>query len=117
MTGRVPWRRIALCATVFVVAGMVIAAFFHNEYRAQNWDPMQTRVNVERALKYGSTYYQAGLVNKGSFELEVYRIATAITSWDGFWFAISGFILIAAGLLAWATSATTRALGGHRLLG
>ncbi len=117
MTARIRWQRWFTVATVFLVAAMVIAAFFHNEYRAQNWDPMQTRVNVERALHFGGTYYENGLVNKGSFELEVYRVATAITSWNGFWYAISFFILIASGIVAWAASATTRAVGGHRLLG
>ncbi|MCU1368311.1 MAG: hypothetical protein JWN39_3950, partial [Ilumatobacteraceae bacterium] len=32
------WRRLCLLATVFVVGAMVVAAFFHNEFRSQNWD-------------------------------------------------------------------------------
>lgn len=111
------WRRWFAAATVLVVAAMVAAALFHNEYRSQNWDPMQARVYVDRTIRFGGTFYENGLVNKGPFELMVYRVAAAITSWDGFWYAISAFVLIVSGVLAWAACATTRALGGHRLLG
>ncbi len=111
------WRRLCMLATIFIVAAMVVAAFFHNEFRSQNWDPMQTRVYVERTLRFGGSFYENGLVNKGPVEPMVYRLATAITSWNGFWYAISGLIIIVSAILAWAASTTTRVLGGHRLLG
>ncbi len=115
-------RRTCTLATVVLVGAMVIAAYFHNELRAQNWDPMQTRVYVERTLRYGGTFYENGLVNKGPVEPMVYRLATAVTSWDGFWYAISALIIVVSGVLAWAASATTRRFAdgggpGARLLG
>ena len=96
---------------------MAVAAFFHNEYRAQNWDPQQTRDYVERTIRFGGTFYENGLLNKGPLEPMVYRLAAAVTSFDGFWYAISFVVLLVSGLLAWAASATTRAVGGHPMLG
>ena len=43
-------RQVIILATVFLVGAMVVAAFFHNEFRGQNWDPMQTRVYVDLSL-------------------------------------------------------------------
>ncbi|CAB4886996.1 unannotated protein [freshwater metagenome] len=111
------WQRLALFATVFLVGAMVVGAFFHNEFRAQNWDPQQTRDYVERTIRFGGTFYENGLHNKGPLEPMVYRLAALVTSWNGFWYAISFFVLIVSGLIAWAASNTARALGGHRLLG
>ncbi|MCU1395670.1 MAG: hypothetical protein JWM34_4098 [Ilumatobacteraceae bacterium] len=110
-------RRFCVLATVFLVGGMAVAAFFHNEFRSQNWDPMQTRVNVDRAIHFGGTFYENGLVNKGVLEPMVYRLAEAITSYDGFWYAISFLVLVVSGVLAWAASAVVRFFGGHRMLG
>lgn len=111
------WSQLFLFSTVFVVGAMVVAAIFHNEFRSQNWDPQQTRDYVERTIRYGGTFYENGLLNKGPLEPMVYRIAALVTTWDGFWYAISFFILIVSGLIAWAASSTVRAVGGHRLLG
>ena len=110
-------RRVIVLATVFLVGAMVMAALFHNEFRAQNWDPMQTRVYVDRTIRFGGTFYENGLVNKGPFEPFVYRVAAAITSYDGFWFAISALILVVSGVLAWAASRTAQFFGAHRTLG
>ena len=117
MTLRGSARRVIVLATVFLVGAMVVAAFFHNEFRAQNWDPMQTRVYVDRTIRFGGTFYENGLVNKGPFEPFVYRVAAAITSYDGFWFAISALILVVSGVLAWAASRTAQFFGAHRMLG
>ena len=103
-------------ATWALGAAMVVAAFFHNEYRAQNWDPQQTRVYVERTLRFGGTFYENGMLNKGPLEPFTYRIAALITTWNGFWYAISAFVIIAAAVVARAASVTVRALGGHRHL-
>lgn len=111
------WARWCTLAAVFIVGAMVIAAYFHNEFRSQNWDPMQTRVYVLRTIEFGGTFYENGLVNKGPIEPMVYRLAAAVTSYDGFWYAISALIIAVSGVLAWSASATARALGAHRLLG
>jgi hypothetical protein len=108
---------IVRAATWALGTAMVVAAFFHNEYRAQNWDPQQTRVYVERTLRFGGTFFENGMLNKGPLEPFTYRVAALITTWDGFWYAISAFVLVASGIVAWAASRTVRALGGHRHLG
>jgi hypothetical protein len=107
------WRRLCLLATVFIVGAMAVGAFFENEIRAQNWDPMQTRDYVERTLRYGGTFYENGLVNKGPLEPFVYRVAAAVTSWDGFWYAISAIILVVSAMLGWAAARTTRYFTGE----
>ena len=117
ITVRRGWQRLCLLATVFVVGAMVVAALFHNEFRSQNWDPMQTRVYVLRTMRFGGTFYENGLVNKGPVEPLVYRLAAAVTSYDGFWYAISAIIIVVAAVLAWAAGKTAQVLGGHRLLG
>ena len=111
------WGRLCLYATVFLVGAMVVAAFFHNEFRSQNWDPQETRDYVERTIRYGGTFYENGPQNKGPLNSTVYWIAALVTTWDGFWYAISFFILIVSALIAWAASSTVRAVGGDRLLG
>lgn len=111
------WRRLCLLGSVMLVGAMVLAAYFHNEYRSQNWDPMQTRVYVLRTIRFGGTFYENGLVNKGPVEPMVYRLAEALTSYEGFWYAISLMIILVAGVLAWAAARTTMAVGGHRMLG
>ena len=111
------WRRVCLTATVFTVGAMVVAAYFHNEFRSQNWDPMQTRVYVERTIRFGGTFYENGLVNKGPVEPMLFRLAEAVTSWEGFWYAISAVIILVSAVLAWSASKTAQVLGAHRLLG
>ena len=106
------WRRVCLLVTAFLFGAMVVAAFFENEVRSQNWDPMQTRVYVERTVRYGGTFYENGLVNKGPLEPFVYRLAAAVTSWDGFWYAISAVVLVVSAVLGWAAARTTRVFAG-----
>ncbi|MEI7753366.1 MAG: hypothetical protein WCJ32_02965 [Actinomycetota bacterium] len=111
------WRRAIVFITAFIVAAFVVAAFFDNEFRSRSWDPQQMRDYVERTIHFGGTFYENGLLNKGPLEPVVYRLAAALTSWEGFWYAISFFILIVSGLVAWAASRAAQVVGGHRLLG
>ena len=111
------WRRAIVFITVFIVAAFVVAAFFDNEFRSRSWDPQQMRDYVERTIRFGGTFYENGLLNKGPLEPVVYRLAAALTSWEGFWYAISFFILIVSGLVAWAASRAAQVVGGHRMLG
>ena len=108
------WRRLCLLGSVFLVGAMVTAAFFHNEFRAQNWDPMQTRVYVDRTIRFGGTFYENGLVNKGPLEPFVYRVAAAITSWDGFWYAISAIVIVVSSVAGWAAARTAQCFTGDR---
>ncbi len=104
----------ALTCTFVALAS--VAALFHNEFRAQNWDPQQARVNVERALRFGGTYYENALLNKGPLEPLVYRLANIVTSWDGYWFAISALVIVAAAVIALAAQRTAVALGSNQAL-
>ena len=85
-------------ATTVLATTVVVAAFFGNELRAQDYDPQFMKVLIDRVGALGVTYYEGALHNKGPFEPFVYRAASFLTSDDGFWFAISAFVLVAAAL-------------------
>ena len=91
----------------------VMAAFFGNEVRSQDYDPQFARTIVERAGELGGTYYQNGIHNKGPFEMVVYDAARWFTSWGSYWFGISAFILVISGLLAVVVAVTARRVGAH----
>jgi hypothetical protein len=94
----------------------VLAAFFGNEIRSQDFDPQFARTIVERAGELGGTYYQNGIHNKGPFEMVVYDAARWVTSWGSYWFGISGFILILSLLLATVAALTARRFGAHPMM-
>ncbi|HRE01978.1 MAG TPA: hypothetical protein PLV68_11815 [Ilumatobacteraceae bacterium] len=88
-----------LLGAVFMVGAFVLAALFGNEHRSQDWDPMYARDVVLRSMRFGGTFVENGLVNKGPLEAAVYRLAASLSSYDGYWFVISAFVLIAAALI------------------
>ena len=103
-------------ATTVLATTVVVAAFFGNELRAQDYDPQFMKVLIDRVGAVGVTYYEGALHNKGPFEPFVYRAASFLTSDDGYWFAISAFVLVAAALSAGAVTSTARAAGTSRLV-
>jgi hypothetical protein len=96
----------------FVV--LFAAAVVGNWLRAQNVDPEYAYDIVLRTIRFGGTYYENGIHNKGPLEPLVYQSASWITSRDGFWYAISLYIAIAALILGFAAFRTTRVFGGNR---
>jgi hypothetical protein len=105
-------RAVTFAAFVVVAAGAVVG----NWLRAQNVDPEYTYDIVHRTIKYGGTYYENGIHDKGPLEPFVYHAAAWITSPDGFWYGISFFIAIAAVILGCAAARTARSLGASRNL-
>jgi len=103
-------------ATTALATTIVLAAFFGNELRSQDYDPQFMKVLVDRVGALGVSYYEGALHNKGPFEPFVYRAAALLTSDDGFWLAISGFVLVAALLCAVAVATTGRVAGASRLV-
>lgn len=105
-------RALTFAAFVVVAAGAVIG----NWLRAQNVDPEYMYDLVHRTIRYGGTYYENGIHDKGPLEPLVYHAAAWITSPDGFWYAISLFIAIAAVILGCAAARTARSMGASRNL-
>ncbi len=79
-----------------LIAAIAAAAFFANELRSADWDPMYMRTLIERQIHFGGSYYVNGIHNKGPLEPIVYHLATLITSWNSYWYAISAFVILAA---------------------
>ena len=117
----ISWSRVSAPAVRWVNAALVFAmtlsAFFGNEFRSQDYDPMYMRDLVERQMHYGGSYYVNGIHNKGPLEPIVYRLAATFTSWNSYWFAISAFIFLAACFLAWCAARVFRTTSGHQSLG
>ncbi len=103
-------------ATTALATSIVAAALFGNELRAQDYDPQFMKVLIDRVGALGVGYYAGALHNKGPFEPFVYRIAAFLTSDDGFWLAISAFVLVAAALCAVAVATTARVAGTARVV-
>ena len=110
-TPTVRWLNAALVSTV------LLSAFIGNEYRSQDYDPMYMRDIVERQMRYGGSFYVNGIHNKGPLEPLVYRAAALFTNWNSYWFAISGFILLASLFLGWCASRVLRVTSGQGALG
>jgi len=100
--------------TVLVLGVVAVVPIVGNELRVQDVDPMFMRNVIERTAKYGGAYYENGIYNKGSLEPIVYDIAHRITSYDGFWFAISLFVALASIVLAYAAARTAQFAGANR---
>src|SRR4051794_16641849 len=107
--GDVVWVvTIATFATVFA------AAAIGNWRRSQNVDPMYAYDILLRTLRYGGTYYQNGIHNKGPLEIFVFQAASWITSHDGFWYGISFFIAVGAAIIGFAAARTAQAFRGSK---
>lgn len=100
-------------ASLLIVAASAIVG---NWQRSQNVDPEYMYDLVQRTIKYGGTYYESGIHDKGPLEPIVYHAAAWITSPNGFWYGISFFIAIAAAILGGAAARTARTMGANRNL-
>ena len=93
---------IARALALSLGALLVIAAFFSNSLRSADFDPQQMRTYIGRTVRFGGTFYENGLHNKGPLDPIIYRFAFTLGGYDAFWYAISGFILIGTILIAYA---------------
>jgi hypothetical protein len=107
-------RRLAPWVTA---ALLVPAALFFCEQRAPDYDPQYARDIVERTIRFGGSYYENGIHNKGPLEPFVYHVAATFTSYEGFWLAIALMVLGAATVLSLAARRVVGLLGGPAWLG
>ncbi len=113
-------RTIGDTARVVTFASFVVvfvAAVIGNWQRSQNVDPEYAYDIALRTIRFGGTYYENGIHNKGPLEIFVYQAASWISSHNSFWYAISLFIAIGALIIGWAAARTAQAYGGNRDLG
>jgi hypothetical protein len=106
-------RKDSLLPTIGSLIGTVAAialgwiALFANERRASDVDPQFIRLIAERTTRFGGTYYQNSLHNKGPFDALLYHIPREVLGFDAYWYGISFFILVGTGLIALAVARTT----------
>ena len=104
----------AFAQSAFVIIGL--GALVSLEHRSQDFDPQYTRTIVERAAKFGGTYYQNGIHNKGPLETALYDSVRLFTSNGSYWFGISLYVLLIAALLSISVAGIARISGGSRTI-
>lgn len=86
------------------IAGSLIAVgtfgtWIALEHRSQDFDPQYARTIIERAARFGGTYYENGIHNKGPLETVVYDSVRLFTNFDTYWFGISAYVIAVSVLL------------------
>jgi hypothetical protein len=102
----------AVTATVLAVASL-----FFVENRSPDYDPQYARDIVERALKFGGSYYVNGIHDKGPLEVAVYDVVRRLTSFDAFWFGIAVLVMVQALLIGLVARRVVALIGGPVWLG
>ena len=109
-----PRTRLAAAFAQSAIVVIGLGALLANEHRSQDFDPQYTRTIIERAAKFGGSYYQNGIHNKGPLETALYDSARLFTTNGNYWFGISLYVLIITTLLSIAVAAVARISGGSR---
>lgn len=102
-------------ATITTV--LVVAAFFFIQGRAPDWDPQYARDIAERTMRYGGSYYENSVHNKGPLEPGLYQLAAMVSSFDSFWFAISAMVIGGSLLIGFACRRVVMLFDGEPWLG
>jgi uncharacterized membrane protein len=90
--------------------------FIGNELRVADVDPQFMRDLIERMHRFGGTFYENGIYNKGVLEPNLYNLARHLGGYSGMWLVISVFAAIAALVCAFAMARTVRWTGGPTAL-
>jgi hypothetical protein len=104
-----------LTAFALTIVGGV--ALIGNRIHAAGNDAVFTQSLVNRAARFGGTYYQNGISPKGPFEDVAHDIALRVGGYDGHWYVISIMIAISAVVLGAAAAKTAMTTGGNRHVG
>jgi hypothetical protein len=102
--------------TVVAMTALGFGAIFANWLRANEPDSQFAREIVVRVAKYGGTYYDNAVLNRGPQEEWFHSLASHISSYDGYWYTISAFVAIIALVLGFVVARTARATGAVREL-
>ena len=106
---------VAISSAMLVIVAAI--SLFWMEARGADFDPQYMRTVVERTIRFGGTYYENSIHNKGPLEPFVFEIARRVGGFDGFWFVIAVFSLAAACCVAAAAHCVTRMSGGPTAVG
>jgi len=103
-------------ATAFVLTVVGAATLLGNRIHATGNDAVFTQGLVDRALRFGGTYYQNGITPKGPLEDVAHDIARRLGGYDGHWYVISIMIAISGALIGAAAARTSLTTGATRVV-
>lgn len=111
-------RSVSISGSIAVSLGAValLGTWVALEHRSQDFDPQYVRTIIERAARFGGSYYENGIHNKGPLETAIYDSVRLFTSDDTYWFGISTYIVLASILLGATAATIARSLGASRRL-
>jgi hypothetical protein len=110
------WRKVVGWLTAAVLTVVFVVPFLGNQMRVADVDPEFMRDIIERVHRFGGTFYQNGIYNKGLIEPLTYNLARHLGGYDGMWLFISVFAAIAAAICAFVMARTVRWTGGPTAL-
>ena len=102
--------------TIAAITIVAVVPLLGNELRVQDWDPQFARIIVERTIRFGGSFYENGIYNKGPLELLVYDVARHLGGYDGMWHIVSVFAAVAALVTALVAARTAQWTGAFRAL-
>jgi hypothetical protein len=103
--------------TIVAMTGLACAALVGNWFRASAPDAQYAREIVVRVSKYGGTYFDNAVLNRGPLEQWAHSLASHISTYDGYWYTISAFIAIVSAVVAYSMYRTVVAFGAVGELG
>ncbi|MGQ0825111.1 MAG: hypothetical protein ACT4OX_08830 [Actinomycetota bacterium] len=116
-TPRVWWEDPIRWLTGFVFALVGGITIIGNHAHAVGNDATFSQMLVNRALRFGGSYYENGIHPKGPLEEVAHDIARRIGGYNGHWYVISAMIAISALVLGYAAARTAMATGGNGYVG
>jgi hypothetical protein len=102
--------------TAFAVTVVGAVALIGNFVHAQGNDAVYTQTLVDRAIRFGGSYYDNEISPKGPLEMVAHDVAARVGGYDGHWFVLSLLIAIACAILGFAAARTARAASGGRAI-
>lgn len=100
---------VALSTAVSIIG--LFGTWIALEHRSRDYDPQYARTIIERAARFGGTYYENGVHNKGPLETAVYDSVRIFTDYDTYWFGISAYVIAVSLVLSGAAAIVARRLG------
>ncbi|MGB8862239.1 MAG: hypothetical protein WCC60_23490, partial [Ilumatobacteraceae bacterium] len=110
-------RTVAGLGLVALLTVIAVGALFYIEARASDWDPQYARDIAERTMRYGGSYYENSVHNKGPLEPGLYQLAAMVSTFDTFWFAIAVMVIGASVVVGLACRRVVQLLDGDVWLG
>jgi hypothetical protein len=102
--GRFDRRLAGVWLTVVTGSLLGLSSVFRNEFNTQDWDPQFMRDIVLRTMRFGGSYYENGIHNKGPLEPVLYHLAALVTGYESYWFAVSVMATLSAICVAYCAA-------------